>query len=368
MSMQYAGTQQPDQERLWNAFLSRDRSFDGVFICAVRSTGIYCRPTCPARRPRPSQVKFFASPDEARNAGYRACLRCLPDRPETDVDLVSAACEFIDGYVESHETLPSVADVGDAIGLTSTKLQRLFKLETGLSLSQYSRGKRLERFKALARDRGNVTEAVYEAGFGSSSRLYENASTQLGMTPATYRKGGAGAVIRYIVTQSALGGLVVAGTGSGICAVKLGDDFEVMVAEMEQEFPAATLLRIPPEDDSPGCRSLHDWIAALQEYLAGRRIEIDLPLDVLATAFQWRVWRRLQAIPTGETRTYQQMATDLEQPTASRAVGRACATNPVAPIVPCHRAVRKDGGLAGYRWGLHRKEALLEMERRQTGP
>ena len=141
-----------------------------------------------------------------------------------------------------------------------------------------------------------------------------------------------------------------------------------MVAELEQEFPAATLLRIPPEDDSPGCRSLHDWIAALQEYLAGRRIEIDLPLDVLATAFQWRVWRRLQAIPTGETRTYQQMATDLEQPSASRAVGRACATNPVAPIVPCHRAVRKDGGLAGYRWGLHRKEALLEMERRQIGP
>ena len=249
------------------------------------------------------------------------------------------------------------------MSLSPSRLQRLFKLETGLTPSQYARGKRMARFKALVRGGEMVTEAVYDAGFGSASRLYENAAGQLGMTPATYRKGGAGAIIRYVTTDSALGGLLVAGTVTGVCSVKLGDESEALIAELEQEFPAATLVGTAPGDDSQDGAGLRRWVVLLQEYLAGRRTNIDLPLDVLATAFQWRVWRRLQAIPVGETRTYQEMAGDLEQPNASRAVGRACATNPVAPIIPCHRAVRKDGGLAGYRWGLHRKETLLEMER-----
>ena len=265
-----------------------------------------------------------------------------------------------------NETLPTTEEVGRAVGLTPARLQRLFKLETGLTVSQYARAKRLERFKALVRDCANVADAAHGAGFASSSRLYENATEQLGMTPATYRKGGAGALIRYIVTPSALGGLLVAGTASGVCAVKLGDDTKALVEEVEAEFPAATLTHVESDDESPEGQSLGNWVAALLNYLDGHRVDIDLPLDVLATAFQWRVWRRLQAIPTGETRTYQEMAGDLGQPTASRAVGRACATNPVAPIVPCHRAVRKDGGLAGYRWGLHRKEALLKMERSQS--
>ena len=354
-----------DADRLWQAFLTRDRSIDGVVFCAVRSTGIYCRPTCPARRPDRRQVRFFLTPAEARDAGYRACLRCLPDRTETDADLVEAARDFIDSYAEANDGLPTVADVGDAVSLSPGRLQRLFREDNGLSVSQYARSRRMKRFKAVVRDSSSVSEAAYDAGFGSSSRLYESASEVLGMTPATYRKGGAGAVVRYLIAESALGGLMVAGTATGVCAVKLGDDISALVSELEQEFPAATLLRIAPDDGSPECRDLREWVAALLEYLDGHRMDIDLPLDVLATAFQWRVWRELQAIPPGQSRTYQQMAADLEQPTASRAVGRACATNPVAPIIPCHRAVRKDGGLAGYRWGLERKQALIDMESHQ---
>lgn len=356
-----------DPQQLWTAVLSRDSNFDGRFVYAVRSTGVYCRPTCPSRRPRQSQALFFAAPEEARSAGYRACRRCLPDRPWDDAELTRRACEYIDGYIEACDALPSLDELIEAMGIAGSRLHRLFKRGTGLTPMQYARGRRLGRFKAMLQDGMNVSEAIYEAGYGSSSRLYENASEQLGMTPASYRKGGAGAVIRYVVTGSALGGLLVAGTASGVCAVKLGDNPEILIAELRDEFPAADIRRVEPDGHDPESGGLRNWVGKILEYLDGHRLDIDLPLDVLATVFQWRVWRRLQAIPAGETRTYQQLAEELEQPTASRAVGRACATNPVAPIVPCHRALRKDGGLAGYRWGLHRKEALLDMERRQSG-
>ncbi len=360
-----------DHRQLWAAVLARDASFDGRFVYAVRSTGVYCKPTCPSRRPRPSQALFFDGPEEARSAGFRACLRCRPDRPGEDAELARRSCERIDGHIEAHGSPPSPAELTEAMGVAASRLARVFRKETGLTLAQYLRGRRLGRFKGLLRDGANVTSAMYEAGYGSSSRLYENASEQLGMTPASYRKGGAGALIRYVVTGSALGGLLVAGTPNGVCAVKLGDDLEALTAELEHEFPAAEIRRVElgaePDDRGPESGELPDWAGAVLEYLAGGRADIDLPLDVLATVFQWRVWRRLQAIPAGETRTYQQLAEELEQPAASRAVGRACATNPVAPVVPCHRAVRKDGGLAGYRWGLHRKEALLELDRQRSG-
>ena len=356
-----------DHQQLWEAVLSRDASFDGRFVYAVRSTGVYCRPACPSRRPLQSQAEFFAAPEEARRAGYRPCRRCRPDRPRESAELARRVCEYIDDCIEAHDSLPVSAEVSVAMGVAESQLRRVFRQETGLTPAQYARARRLGRFKALLRDGESVTSATFDAGYGSPSRLYENAAEQLGMTPASYRKGGAGAVIRYVFIESALGGLLVAGTISGVCAVKLGDDSEVLIAELENEFPAADMRRVELNDDGPESGGLHDWVVAILEYLEGRRTDIDLPLDVLATLFQWRVWRKLQAIPAGETRTYQQLAAELQQPTASRAVGRACATNPVAPIVPCHRAVRKDGGLAGYRWGLHRKEALLEMERRQSG-
>ena len=355
-----------DADRLWTAVMSRDRSFDGRFVYAVRSTGVYCRPTCPSRRPRQEQVRYFSAPQEARGAGFRACRRCLPDRSGTDAELVTRSCNYINEYVRANDAVPRLEEISHATGALPSRLQRAFKRETGLTPLQYARGKRMERFKGLLREGSNVSDALYDAGYGSSSRLYENAKEQLGMTPASYRRGGAGALIQYIVTESALGGLLVAGTGQGLCAVKLGDDIGGLVAELEQEFPAAEILPAELNEDSPESAGLRHWARSALAYLDGSSTDIDLPLDVQATMFQWRVWRQLQAIPVGETRTYQQLAEELEHPKASRAVGRACATNPVAPIIPCHRALRKDGGLGGYRWGLHRKEALLEMERRQS--
>ena len=358
---------QLEPQQLWAAVLSRDAGFDGLFVYAVRSTGIYCRPTCPSRRPSRSQALFFAEPEEARTAGYRPCRRCRPDQPGENAELARRASRYIDDYIQSRDSLPLLSEVSEAMGVSGSRLRRVFAQETGLTPARYARARRLERFKSLLRDGESVASAAFDAGYGSSSRLYENASGQLGMTPASYRKGGAGAVIRYVFTDSALGGLLVAGTAIGICAVKLGDDSQPLIAELSDEFPAAEIRRAEVGDRAPESAGLRRWVESILQYLGGGPLNIDLPLDVLATVFQWRVWRQLQAIPSGETRTYQQLAEELDRPTASRAVGRACATNPVAPIVPCHRAVRKDGGLAGYRWGLHRKEALLAMERRLSG-
>ena len=354
-------------DHLWAAVLSRDAGFDGRLIYAVRSTGIYCRPSCPSRRPRRAQAVFFATPDDARRDGYRPCRRCAPDDADAEAALVRRVGDYIDGYIRDYDGLPAAA-IGAAAGVGAARLRRVFRRETGLTPAQYARGRRLARFKSLLRDGADVTAAVYDAGYGSASRVYEGAAAQLGMTPASYRKGGAGAVIRYAVAPSALGGLLLAATDSGVCAVKLGDDAAALAAELYAEFPAASIIHIPFPDgraefgDATG--NLCNWMNVLLEYLEGRRVDPDLPLDVRATVFQWRVWRRLRAIAPGETRSYRQLAAELGQPGASRAVGRACATNPVAPIIPCHRAVRTDGALAGYRWGLHRKEALLELERR----
>ena len=237
-------------EQLWTAVTARDRGFDGRFVYAVRSTGVFCRPACPSRRPRQEQVCYFAGPEEAESAGYRACRRCLPGRQETDAELVNLACARIDEYIEANDTLPPLQEICGAVGLTPARLQRVFRLETGLTLNQYARGKRTGRFKNLLKEGASVSDALYEAGYGSSSRLYESASEQLGMTPASYRKGGAGASIRYVITQSALGGLLVAGTDRGVCAVKLGDDTEALVAELRQEFPAADILPVALDDDN----------------------------------------------------------------------------------------------------------------------
>lgn len=351
-----------DPQQLWQAVTTRDPAYDGQFIYAVRSTGIYCRPVCPSRRPRPAQALFFANPADARRAGFRPCRRCHPDGPHPDAQLTRRACDYIDAHFAAQDTIPPAAQIGNAIGVTPSRLRRLFRNQTGLTPAQYARARRLDHFKSQLRRGADVTTAAYSAGYGSPSHIYETAAQNLGMTPATYRKGGAGAIIRYALTPSPLGSLLLAATETGICAVKLGDAPQTLIAELHAEFPAAQIIPAPPENPP---ENLRQWLAALLEYLHGSRPDLPLPLDVAATAFQWRVWRRLQAIPPGETRTYRQLAAQLNQPTASRAVGRACATNPVAPIIPCHRALRADGQLAGYRWGLHRKQALLDLERRQ---
>ncbi|MXY85944.1 MAG: methylated-DNA--[protein]-cysteine S-methyltransferase [Chloroflexi bacterium] len=357
-----------DSEQLWTAVQARDANYDGHLVYAVRSTGIYCRPSCPSRRPRPDLVTFFATPNEARLAGYRACRRCRPDEAGEDARLIPRAREYIDARIDADDALPSLTELTTELAVTPARLRRVFRQHAGLTPIQYARGRRLARFKSRLRNQASVADAMYDAGYGSTSRVYESANAQLGMTPASYRKGGAGAVIRFMVSQSALGDVLVAGTVTGVCAVKLGDDPDALIAELHGEFPAAEIERLESgqrDQQSPG---LHGWLGAILNYLDGNREDVDLPLDVQATVFQWRVWRKLQAIPAGQTTTYGQMAEQLEQPAASRAVGQACASNPVALIIPCHRALRKDGSLGGYRWGTERKAHLLEQERRQQEP
>ena len=448
-----------ETQQRWAAVQQRDRRYANRFVYAVSSTGIYCRPTCPSRRPHPAKVRFFDRAGDARQAGYRPCRRCQPDAPDDGsirAGLVPAVCAYIEQRIGNGDAdapangypangngatarsngnrngksgatapakayrngngndsataagrLPTLAELSRFAAVSPSHLQRVFKEETGLTPRQYAQARRLENFKSLVRQRsgGVVAAAALDAGFGAASRLYEKAGEQLGMTPGRYRSGGAGVAIRYVVADSPLGCLLVAATGRGVCAVKLGDAPAPLLSELQAEFPAANLIaetipadiagdvaapntaHYPAADiagngdaaapDATGDEhaapdataditadggGLPLWVAALLEYLAGRRSGLDLPLDVQATLFQRQVWQLLQAIPYGETRTYRQLAQALGREQHSRAVGQACAANPVSLIVPCHRAVRTGGGLAGFRWGLHRKAALQEME------
>lgn len=344
-----------EQTAMWQALEARDARFDGAFVFAVRSTGIYCKPSCPSRRPRREHVTFFPSCDEAERGGYRSCLRCRPKSVagrDARVDLTLRACRAIDAH--DGEAPPSLETLAAALGASPHALHRAFKQVTGVTPRQYAAGRRLERFKARVREGADVTGAMYEAGYGSSSRLYEKASEQLGMTPATYRRGGHGMAIGYTIASSELGRMLVAATDRGVCAVYFGDDDRELSAMLEREYPAAAIDR-----DEQG---LGRWVEAVAELVDGDRPHADLPLDVRATAFQLRVWEELRRIPYGETRTYGEIAEAMGRPTAARAVARACATNPVAVVTPCHRVVGRGGALAGYRWGVARKRALLDRE------
>ncbi|MBX0327688.1 bifunctional DNA-binding transcriptional regulator/O6-methylguanine-DNA methyltransferase Ada [Oscillochloris sp. ZM17-4] len=344
-----------DAERCWEAVAARDGGSDGAFVYAVRSTGIYCRPSCPSRRPRREQVAFFALPDAAELAGFRACKRCAPREAcpaDPAAGVVAAACAVIAARLEQP---PSLDDLGAAVGMSPHHLQRTFKRLVGVSPRAYADALRLDALKGRLRAGERVSEAIDAAGYGSPSRVYERADAQLGMPPAVYRGGGKGMQIGFTIVDSALGRLLVAATGRGLCAVSLGDDDEHLEYELRAEYRMAEIVR----DDEIGAA-----VGVIQAYLDGRRPSMELPLDVQATAFQRQVWQALQAIPYGETRTYMQLAEGLGNPKAVRAVGRACATNPVSLVVPCHRAVGSDGKLHGFRWGLGRKQALLDMERK----
>ncbi|HEX6509101.1 MAG TPA: bifunctional DNA-binding transcriptional regulator/O6-methylguanine-DNA methyltransferase Ada [Chloroflexota bacterium] len=337
---------------LWNAVLQRDKR--AGFVYGVRSTRIYCRPGCPSRLPRPQQVTFFGSPRAAEEAGFRACRRCHPESLPVDsrVELVLHVCRAIEANPRSELTL---AALGELTGVSPWYLQRTFKSLTGITPRQYAEACRMDRFKAQLRDGDSVTGALYEAGYSSTSRLYERAAGELGMTPSRYRRGGEGMHIRYTVVDSSLGRLLVAGTEEGVCAISLGSSDESLEAVLKGEYGAATIER---DDDALG-----RWAGELVRHLDGRQPHLDLPLDVRATAFQRRVWELLRAIPYGSTKTYREIAGELGDPNAARAVAGACAANPVAIAVPCHRVVRGDGGLGGYRWGIERKRRLLAQER-----
>lgn len=382
-----------DDER-WRAVQLRDRGADGAFVYAVRSTGIYCRPSCPSRKPSRDQVVFFTGPAAAEQEGFRACRRCRPDSaPAKDprIARVATICRQIDEHVwadasgsgslngdsESTASL-TLAALSAQVGVSPHQLERAFRNVMGITPRQYADSQRMRRLKSNLKEGDSVTTALYEAGFSSSSRLYERAPEQLGMTPAAYGRGGAGMQIHYTIADSPLGRLLVAATERGVSAVYIGENDAKLVGELREEYPRASLIHDDAAARQSGSKraaangqrsainykksGLGEWVAAILSHIRGKEPHLDLPTDVQATAFQRRVWEELRKIPYGTTRTYTEVARALGNPSAIRAVARACATNPVSVVVPCHRVVRQDGALAGYRWGIERKRGLLENE------
>ncbi len=336
----------------WSLVLARDAGADGSFVYAVKSTGVFCRPSCPSRRPRRENVEFFDSPLHAQRAGYRACMRCSPSGASPQAQKIEAACRYID---ENLDVTLSLTAISRHVAVSPFHFQRLFKRMLGISPRQYQQARRAGKFRQALLTEARVTDAIYEAGFSSSSRVYENISGQLGMTPSAFRRKGEGVVIRYAMLETSLGKLLIATTARGICSVRFGESDTALLRELKHDFKAAKIVH-----DAPGLQAAGEQVKRLLEASAAT---IDIPLDIQGTAFQQKVWEILRRIPRGETRSYSEIAQSIGQPKAVRAVANACASNPVALVVPCHRVVQKNGSLAGYRWGVKRKAALLEQER-----
>ncbi|MFN2473750.1 MAG: bifunctional transcriptional activator/DNA repair enzyme AdaA [Sphingomicrobium sp.] len=335
-----------DEELAWAAFERRDRSWDDRVIGAVTTTGIYCKPSCPARRPKREHVEFFLDGGAAREAGYRPCLRCRPDEVGRDREAVAKAAQLI----EQAEEPPSLAEIAAAVGYAPHHFQRLFTRDLGVSPAAYARALRARRAEEHLQEDKPVTDAIYDAGYAAPSRFYADARERLGMTPSAWRDGGRGETIRFVVTQSALGTLLVAATAKGICRLSFDED----EAALRLRFPDATII---PDDGE-----IADWVAGAVEAVEKPLAMRDLPLDVAGTAFQEAVWRELRRIPPGETRSYSQIAAAVGRPGAVRAAGSANGANRVAVLIPCHRVVRSNGSLGGYAYGLPIKEELLRRE------
>lgn len=338
----------------WTAVRARDAGADGRFFYSVASTGVYCRPSCGARTPRPENVSFHASRTDAEAAGFRPCKRCRPDLPplaERQAAMVAALCRQIDDA----DTLPSLDALAASAGCSRFHLLRVFRAHTGLTPRAWAAARRAERLRKRLADGASVTEAIVDAGYGSTSRVYEKSARPLGMTPRRYRAGGADTDIRFAIAQCALGALLVAASPQGVCAIALGDDADALARELQDRFPQARLSG----DDADFARV----VAQVVGFVEAPRIGLALPLDLRGTAFQQRVWAALRAIPPGQTLSYAELAQRIGAPAAVRAVASACAANTLAVAVPCHRVVRTDGSLSGYRWGVARKRALLDRER-----
>ena len=338
----------------WAAVQGRDPAADGVFYYAVRTTGVYCRPSCGARPALRANVSFHASCAAAEAAGFRACLRCQPDRPplaERQARAVAEACRILDAL----DAAPDFDALAQAVGMSRFHFQRVFKTHAGVTPKAYAAARRAARVRAALGQDGTVTDALYAAGFNSSSRFYAGSEAMLGMAPVRFKAGGAGEAIRFAVGACSLGAILVAATERGICAVLMGDDPELLVRDLQDRFPKARLIGADA--------SFERTVAQVVGLVEAPRIGLDLPLDVRGTAFQQRVWAALRAIPAGETVSYTALAQRIGSPSAVRAVAGACAANPVAVAIPCHRVVRNDGGLSGYRWGVERKAALIEREK-----
>ena len=352
-----AGVNPTALDSRWDAVMRRERTADGQFFYAVVTTGVFCRPSCPSRRPLRENVRFFATTIAAERAGFRACRRCRPKTIGTSPthDAIQRASRYLAEHADETVSLVTLARIGN---VSASHLQRQFKQALGVSPREYQAACRADRFRRELRSGRDVSSAMYEAGYGSPSRVYESTPTGRGMQPATYRRGGAGAEVGYATVKCDLGWLLVAATEKGVCAVKLGDSEAMLETDLRREFPAAHVFANPVLQA--------DWLRAVVERVNGvnqSARQFNLPLDVRGTAFQWRVWRALQAIPAGDTRSYSEVAASIGQPSAVRAVARACAANPVCVVVPCHRVVGKHGAPTGYRWGLARKERLLKLEK-----
>jgi AraC family transcriptional regulator, regulatory protein of adaptative response / methylated-DNA-[protein]-cysteine methyltransferase len=353
------GAMLPQETLFWNAVQERDRSWDGKFFFGVMTTGVYCRPSCGCRTPLRKNVRFFLSPADAEGAGLRPCERCRPLAAvglDPDTDRIRKICD----YIESHANDPLPLDhLASRAGLSSFHFQRSFKAVVGLTPRQFVEARRLEILKESLRSQPSVTAAIYEAGFGSGSRVYERVDTRLGMTPSAYREGGKDVAISYVSVDSELGRMMLAATDRGLCFVQFANDDEELLRLLRAEYPAAKIEAAR----QPYSAQFEKWMLALQEHLKGQETSLDLPLDLRATAFQMKVWRYLQSLPYGSVQTYSEVAAGIGQPTAVRAVANACANNRVALVIPCHRVIRGNGDLAGYRWGIERKRALLDKER-----
>lgn len=338
----------PNEDACWTAFLRRDRTMDGRFVGAVRTTGIYCKPSCPARRPRRENMIFLPDAAAARAAGFRACLRCCPD----EVGRNRLAVEAARAFIAAAETPPMLEDVAAHVGYAPHHFHRLFKRETGLTPAAYARSLRAERLKAALAASDSVTDAIYEAGYNAPSRAYADAGRHLGMSPSAWRNGGRGAVIRHKVVESSLGPLLVAATEKGLCRIS----FDEGESDLRARFPKAQIV--------PADAELEGLAEQVVRLIDDPSRPVELPLDVSGTAFQQAVWAVLRAIPPGETRTYGQIAAAIGKPGAVRAAGTACGDNNLAVVIPCHRVLRGDGSLGGYAYGAERKKRLLEREGR----
>jgi len=348
-----------DPDEAWRAVERRDPRFDDRFVYAVKSTRIYCRPSCPSRRPKRDRVSFYSESGAAERDGYRACLRCQP-REARQTSGIAAAVERARLHLEANpDRLITLASLAEAAGMSPFHLQRNFKRIVGVSPREYQDALRVAHFKSRLRAGDTVSRATYEAGYGSSSRVYERSDRALGMTPKAYRRGGEGMRISYAVAESPFGKLLVGATERGVCAVAIGDSEQELERALRADFPRAEITR--------GDDAHHEWVEAIVTHLGGSGGSVDVPLDVQGSAFQKQVWALLRKIPPGRTRSYGEIAAALGRPSAARAVAQACASNHIAVLIPCHRVVRGNGEIGGYRWGGERKKELLRHEEAGTG-
>lgn len=337
----------------WTAVAARDPSADGSFFYSVRTTGVYCKPSCASRPARPENLEFHATAADAEVAGFRPCKRCEPDQPSRSARRVERVAELCRMIREAEEE-PSLVALARHAGWSTFHLHRTFKEVTGLTPKAFAAAHRAERMRSSLERGDSVTEAIYDAGYSSSGRFYDDTEGVLGMTPTAYRRGGKETEIRFAVAECSLGSILVAASGKGVCAILIGDDPEVLVRDLQDRFRNAELIGAD--------EAFEEVVAKVVGFVEAPGIGLDLPLDVRGTAFQQRVWKALRTIPAGETVTYSELAARIGSPSSARAVARACASNALAVAIPCHRVVRSDGGLSGYRWGVERKRTLLDRE------